>query len=496
MLYEKQEQAVKRIEKNIDNYCVNRTLYLSGEMGVGKTYIASAWVVRQLIKDNNQLALVVVPKQVLTKWQKVLGQFCKEQNYDGDIVVAKTAKQVVDYETKNGDILLVPHERFKNFVENKVKSEDEKMLVVFDEVHEVFSTSDRPNSKFFELEKLKQINENHKMLLLTGTIFNSHWKNVLKLISITHEELFNNIIKKNYKDISDEKITKILSTIADDYDISSFIRDFWQYISIELSIDDIKELSGNREDIKQVILPIKAIDLTEEQKAFTKIIKRNLKHLNISNIEENQMNFIDNPNKDLRISKRVRKSKLNRYSVVSDYMLSFPLLPVDFESTTKWQELKKFIKEKGEDKKYLIYANDPSLIEILVNKLDKSFTIPRGLEKEKFEDYFKNQFEINNIGIVDPREISTGIDISCDYLIWYQLLDNYSQSLQAQRRVYRLSSDKKTEVLFLIYKNTYQEKIAEDVSNSAKNNAAVQGTQLKNQLAKLTGIILGDVVDA
>lgn len=496
MLYEKQADAVKRIEKNINNYCVNKTLYLSGEMGVGKTYIASAWVVRQLVKDNNQLALVVVPKQVLIKWKKVLEQFCKEQNYNGNIVVAKTTSQVVNYETENGDILLVPHERFKNFVEKKVKSEDEKMLIVFDEVHEVFSTSDRPNSKFFELEKLKQINNNHEMLLLTGTIFNSHWKNVLRLISVTHKELFDKIVNKNYDIDNLEKTSKVLTAIANDYDISSFIRDFWQYISIELSIDDIKELSNNREDIKQVVLPIKSIDLTEEQKIFTKIIKRNLKYLNISNIEENQMNFIDNPNKDLRISKRVRKSKNNRYSVVSDYMLSFPLLPVDFETTEKWKELKKFIKEKGEDKKYLIYANDPSLIEILVNKLDKSFTIPKGLEKEEFESYFKEQFEINNIGIVDPRDISTGIDISCDYLIWYQLLDNYSQALQAQRRVYRLSSDKKTEVLFLIYKNTYQEKIAKDISDSAKNNAAIQGTQLKNQLAKLTGIILGDIVDA
>ena len=62
--------------------------------------------------------------------------------------------------------------------------------------------------------------------------------------------------------------------------------------------------------------------------------------------------------------------------------------------------------------------------------------------------------------------------------------------LQAQRRVYRLNSTRKSRVYYLIYEDTQQERTAKNLSNAAKNNAAVHGAREEDNLAKLTGILL------
>lgn len=200
------------------------------------------------------------------------------------------------------------------------------------------------------------------------------------------------------------------------------------------------------------------------------------------------MNYLDQPARS-NLLKPKQYGRVDWFSDQQMYFVNFRLKPITIQQTAKFHRLQAII-QQAPKKRFLIYAHDSQVIDILCHELH-AFTLTDDVDATQYADYINQQFERgHNIAVIDPRMISEGIDISADYLIWYQLIDNYNQMLQAQRRVYRLSSTRKSRVYYLIYEDTQQEATAKNLSNAAKNNAAVHGAREEDNLAKLTGILL------
>ena len=200
------------------------------------------------------------------------------------------------------------------------------------------------------------------------------------------------------------------------------------------------------------------------------------------------MNYLDQPARS-NLLKPKQHGRVDWFSDQQMYYVNFRLKPITIQQTAKFHRLQAII-QQAPKKRFLIYAHDTQVIDILCKELN-AFTLTNDVDSTEYADYINQQFEQgHNIAVIDPRKISEGIDISADYLIWYQLIDNYNQMLQAQRRVYRLSSTRKSRVYYLIYEDTQQEATAKNLSNAAKNNAAVHGAREEDNLAKLTGILL------
>jgi hypothetical protein len=97
------------------------------------------------------------------------------------------------------------------------------------------------------------------------------------------------------------------------------------------------------------------------------------------------------------------------------------------------------------------------------------------------------------ICVVDPSKVTTGVDLYAEQCVWYQLLPNVADVIQAQRRIRRLSSTTNSVVTYLLYENTYQEELANQLSNVSKFNAATYGVKQTDPLAQLTGFLLGEL---
>ena len=99
MLFPKQEIIANLLIKNLHQ----NTLYLSGEMGVGKTYIAS-YIASKLSKKT----LIVCPVNVINKWKKVFLEYCQKRKiavYDG--------KAEID---NNIECLIIPQKKLYKYV--------------------------------------------------------------------------------------------------------------------------------------------------------------------------------------------------------------------------------------------------------------------------------------------------------------------------------------------------------------------------------------------
>lgn len=553
-LYPQQKVIYEQIQHQLidtpflKNIYLNKKLFISGEMGVGKTYIGTQTIINY-VHNTNSFGLIFCPTTVVKKWHKVLLDAINTYNYpikvkelkrnNKFIKTSNTTKAKTDVSFEPNTIYIITNNSLNVFVTNNYgffMDLSKLPLIIFDEVHElkgakihgleqllrwdnnkmnVLLDSDliTSYSQFYDGTFDKKLNNKIPMLFLTGTIFNKSWNDIFELIALTHQLLLKHavlnldctdLVKNNLYDFP---IYHKFKFLTDPKDIRStfpnifvFINKIWQYISISLSLDDVKKtnkINNKENEINQTIMPIKPFPLTNEQQMFLNVARIQLARLNTSNIETKIMDWIDYPTKSLILQKKphVRKT---RFTTNKQEFVSFPLIPISLNHTVKYKKLQEIIQAKYENnKRFLIYANDPDLITALVKLLSKNyktFSLPMNLKAKEYGEYIKEQFTNGyEIGVVQPTKINVGIDIEADYLIWYQLINDYSKMLQATRRVYRLSSTRESLVYFLIYENTQQEEIVNELSNSTKNNAATYGEQSQDNLTKITGILLDNI---
>lgn len=543
-LYQAQVNVVQTL---INAYQANNIyrdgkIYVSGETGVGKTYIGSA-IANDELTNQHRPVLIVTPSTVVLKWKRVL----TETNSDlkEQIACITRPKEFVSFNKKitiiSADLL---NRWLKQYRHTLISMSDQSLpFLIFDEIHKIQKSQ---FEAFAHLIAMQTAEHRMPMLLLSGTIFNRSWHDLGQLLALTHPHLIAHALniydispsllamtqrtmnkvnhpsdegyqnlddvlpvtisvndfdfypwqsqKKSELNDSQRAVKKLMAAAVSKmassqiYSLSNFISRIWQYISVGIGLDDVQELSSNVDEIKQEVMPIKAIPLSKLERAYLAMTRQFYRGTNKNTREMFIMNYLDQPARS-NLLKPKQHGRVDWFSDQQMYYVNFRLKPITIQQTAKFHRLQAII-QQAPKKRFLIYAHDSQVIDILCQELN-AFTLTNDVDSTKYADYINQQFEQgHNIAVIDPRKISEGIDISADYLIWYQLIDNYNQMLQAQRRVYRLSSTRKSRVYYLIYEDTQQEATAKNLSNAAKNNAAVHGAREEDNLAKLTGILL------
>lgn len=541
-LYQAQQSVVNTLTDAYQHENIYRDgkIYVSGETGVGKTYIGSVIAANQVIAHHRRV-LIVAPSTVVLKWKRVLTE--ANSSLEDQISCITRPKELAPLSSQVTIIAVKYLHQWINRYQDTLAQADQLPFLIFDEIHKIQKSQ---LVAFANLVELQTSTKRMPMLLLSGTIFNRSWHDLGQLLLLTHPflvgQMFNmfhisSTLKsmprfvcdrilhpgdEGYSQLADifpvtlsmadfdhypwqslhrdelsseqqaiKKLASLATTyFASDkiYSLSNFISQLWQYISVGIGLDDVDELSSSINDVKQEVMPITPIPLSKLEKTYLQMTRQFYRGTNSQTREMFIMNYLDQPARSNLLKPR-QFGRVNWVSNQQMYYVNFKLKPITIKETVKFARLQKII-QQAPDKRYLIYAHDSQVIKILCDELN-AFTLTDDIDSTQYASYINTQYEQgHNIAVIDPRKISEGIDISADYLIWYQLIDNYNQMLQAQRRVYRLNSTRKSRVYYLIYEDTQQERTAKNLSNAAKNNAAVYGAREEDNLAKLTGILL------
>lgn len=488
-LYDKQAEVVSEIDAllNEENNLADNHVYLSGEMGSGKTYMGSK-LVNDYIKRGYH-GIVISPKVNINKWHDLLNK--------SNIV---KRKEPFTHPGSIYDTTLMAFEDLNTWLNknpNGLPSMDKVFLIV-DEIHlanrsklNAFQTLFKNIKKNGELLKTKRTEDgkmaefyvpnpdyDFKGVYLTGTIMEGEKSNLDAIISTTHKE------NTRQYDIEHQLRTNF----------PRFVYDIWSHISVAISLEDVQALEENREEIKQEVAPINAIDFNQEQQLFHDVIHQSLRDLGVKRADSLSVSYIDNPNKDLLFKQNSRTSK-TRIKGGQYTRLALPLSSIDFKKTSKYLKLKQMI-EESEDDKILIYVNEKELIDELCHHLNSdgvsAFKL-NNVKRENYSEYINTMFDSHKVGVVNPEHVNVGVDIHAEQLVWYQLMPQLDKMIQAQRRVCRLSSENNSLVTLFIYNTPYEQERAMELSNAVKNNAVTYGVKQDDPLAQLTGVILEGV---
>lgn len=463
-LYGKQQAIADEITEAItsDNVALGHTVFISGEMGVGKTYIASE-IAREL-KDPEKLTLVISPAETTTKWKAVIEEFTKQE---ATIFAPKT--KVVP--TKG--ILILTDRQLTAALDGLIQAQSNMDLIIYDEIHKL-----KPGTKPYE--NITEIRTKETpFLALTGTIFSQNTDKLSTMLSW----LYPNIPE-----------------LANSTNEREFFMYYWTQVAWSISLADVQSdfTTDGADDILQDIAPIKMIKPTLEQLAVYNVSKHQLSSIKVPHPEATAASILDLPGQSLQKRRNLKTlGQPINYNAIRDFQLGFTLRDIEFTHTPKYQRAVEILKES--DEKTIIFVSDQNLISKLKTTLTadgfKVSTLPASLKSHEYSEYINAEFTNNcDVFIVNPMRISTGVDITtASRIIWYQLLEDLGSTLQAQRRVYRLSSTKNSTVHYLAYEGTYQDDLIREISESAKSNALSYGQNDTSNLAKLTGLLFGDL---
>ena len=495
----KQIEIMKNIyhDLNRENHISQKSIYLFGEMGVGKTYISSK-IATKFLEKPDAYCLIIAPDTVIKKWKTVLEGFGQS-----NIILDKIRKKDYQFdETMTTHI--ISHKDVNQFIKKVPESVLKKFnLTIVDEIH-MF----RPNNTSYKaLAQIIQIDhqENHSILMLTGTIFNQNYENLAHLISITNPKLYmSNVPYDTSSPFSD-------FTFRFKNDLSSFFANVGRYISHSIALNDVKDAikHDNDEDILQTIAPIHILQMDDEQKAFFNLFNNQQKTNGVSKntADKNLMLALDRPESQKESIKIRRHGYESAYSYrikqdagIGNRVIAtgLKLIPIAVKQTVKYQALLATLKNCHQDK-VLIFAQDRKLIKDLTKNLTDdgipATSLPVNVPKTEYSAYINQALETDyDVFIVDNKQISVGVDITkASIVVWYQMPTDVSTIIQSQRRVYRLSSTKSSIVHFFVYDQTPQLDTIKQVANAAKSNAATYNVREDNALTRISGILLGDL---
>lgn len=531
MLYPKQQEIVDNLYKAYQSQALfnDRHLYISGEMGVGKTYMASALANKMKPKH----ALVICPDAVCQKWKQVYQEF----NPNQDIVVYHS-KLTITKKQDLPDCLIMPEKSLYRFLTQldfvnpydlallKTKlansmssyernssqsfkytdilsvaaSESESIhdqifdLVIADEIHTYRIT----HQNFVGLYYLLDFNKQTPFLGLTGTLFNQNLDYLLSLLLLLNPSIFK---KQAYKIFTKQQA---FTTIDMDkwFSISAFYLDLWQYLGAQISLSDIKQKANN--NINQEIMPIKALPLSDAQKAWQNLVRVNLHSLAThKKIERIIMNYLDFPENKAPVIRRTSHDETDadhqperRHYFAQYYDCGLLLKPIALKETAKFKQLMKILKENPVHT--LIFVEDKKILKELSRYIPNTEYVPEKIAKKDVANYINQTFKqtyCQNM-LVTSKQLSVGVDITqARNIIWYQVPLDVATILQAQRRVLRLSHLVKSKVWYLFYENTSQADIIKQVSSSSVSNSATYNVRSTDNLAKLTHVLFGGIHD-
>lgn len=526
MLYPQQQIIVDQLKAGLQNPSplINHHLYITGEPGVGKTYMASA-LAQQL---NAQHILIISPATVTSKWQKVFQQYNpnlplptiakpRRQTYQDDLnnTTIVTHRDLTDYLLNHFQTLMAKYnytkEQQTNILDNislyynsansKARKTDECPqltntaqnaldfndpdyqplfdfdLVIVDEIHAIKSTT----KTFASLAMLNAV-PNLNMLGLTGTLFNQNLEYLQNLLLNTHPQLLSNF------GMSFDRNAFNNSAI--------FYDQIGQYICAQISLKDVEQVQNKpQDDIKQKIMPLNGIQMSDEQAAWYQLTEANMQyilHKTKKATDKVLTQQLDFPAAPIKPFKTHHALDSNSNQLVLNYP-TVTLTPIRITATVKFKQLENILQTTHN--KTLIFVEDRRLIKELAENLPNAGYLKAGLKKNQYAEFINDQLT-NHVEqfIVTTNQISVGVDItSATQIIWYQVPNDVAKIIQAQRRIYRLNSQQSSKIYYLFYKNTEQEDIINQVSSASIKNAATYNTRQDDQLAKITKILFPEL---
>lgn len=511
MLYPAQQQAVNDLKQaiQIPHHISDHHLWISGEMGVGKTYIASALA----HEFNARHVLIVSPATVTEKWAKVFHEFnptidshIYQPRKDEKKLFNQAGLTIVDHRNlfkfvvqqhfllndqnveyfadKLKDINRGHYNDVQNYGITKQTAIDnvfEKQgydLIIIDEIHTVRPTIQEYAALNYLFQSLSC-----PMLALTGTVFNQNIENLAQLLCD-----FNPSLMSCFQTIFD--IRYCIENPA------SFYQQIWRYCAVQISLNNVEDLH-RQDDIKQEIMPLNGIELSLEQQAWISIVQANVTDRGDTYKNRVICRYLDRPTEDQPTitSRRSISNVTSNLNLPADgkhfqkSFISMQLTPTKLIDTPKFKQTQAILEKYPE--KTLIFVEDKKLIKDLAQHLPHADYLPNNLKKAKYSQYINDALnDGTDIFIVTTSQISVGVDIdTASQIIWYQVPNDVAQIIQAQRRIYRLTSTKSSRIFYLFYKATHQEEIIKEVSQSAVHNAATYNVRQNDKLAQLTKIL-------
>ena len=535
MLYQKQQDVVNKLMSAYQKPILNEGhLYLSGEMGTGKTYITCGL----LKQTNTKRALVVCPASVTNKWKSVYEKFTNkpavianknnfksliDNDFDGliivkqrDIISCFAAASSLDDSIFKNELTKYAQKGRSNYLEcenysdlnlyrnnfnmpqhyiieniNTLKMHPKLQsfdIVIFDEIHTY-----KPGHQDFSAYAL--MTHYNKTLALTGTIFDQNISNLLALLLCSNKRILDTILSRTnsgfssiFKIVNDGSPSIPLSQEnlqtqgnSSIFEYSFFIENIWRKIAVKINLNQINKERKNK--INQKIMPLHGLQLTPIQKAWYNLANTNLKALNYSSAQADLKitSYLDLPSK---VQPTItRTCQYLKYSNI----MATTLLPIKLTETAKYNQLTDILKN---NEKTIIFVQSDELLTNLVKVLPNAFKIPKSMPKSKIASYINEQFKTYDTAVIIPRTIAVGVDLnSASRVIWYQVPNDISTILQAQRRVLRANSTQSSKVYYLFYEDTKQADIIYEASKASVRNSAAYSIRDTSSLAKVTQML-------
>lgn len=466
-LYKAQQSTLAKLQNQDDGFHL-----LSGEVGVGKTHIAAAYI-NDTIKSNPQAKVIVIEPidGVVSKFKSLL------DNQENVMITDDASKLTKD----NWD------------------------LVVFDEFHRMDGNgyvSSYPRSNY-DMPK--------NILAMTGTVSNTYPEQVW---SVTKNYVSRYFAENDHVNLQEglamgPYVERTINTSTGDskklmMPEMSTIRLEPEYLldhiladnTVQLLRRDIEEL--NVEETMPVNKFASGFDLTPQDKLFSNLLASRAKMLNMTT--ENQLDILDdafNTNKKEFIVQPTRDSLYNdekRYQLVDPdtVMDNHDLLYLGKHDQPFQDKKIGFIADLAKDKqeKVLVYMLSNDYAKRVQEDLNKT-----GITTEFVDTHIDGAVDkINdsdaNVVLFDINPITEGIDLHANTVVWYSTPRSAGLDEQACGRITRLSSEQADKNFYYLYhKTTIQESITKNIirTNDINNRALQRNDQNIQDVSELDG---------
>lgn len=431
MLYEKQEEVKNLIIEGLTGSIEveeRDLIILTGEVGSGKTYIAS-----RIIKELDRKTLIILPnKQLESKWKEVLKSF-KCENYA--ITVRFNADMLKEYD-----------------------------FVVYDEVHTIKSKLTHFSEYF---ERNHEIPTRKKFLGLTGSAINKYINEFTDFFNFYEkygvDKFYSyNEYKNEYKDYS-----------VDRYD---YINKFIKYVfTVGLNKDQIDELIDDEVTIETIIHDI---DMDASERAFYKFLLHRIKRIGLS--RDKTIYYLNR-----YLDRETYNDLYIRYKNQEYYAGD----PLHDENGAKVDVLKDILKDQ---KGIIVYTFSDILAQKLGDSIDNltfiDTVVPKNLDNNPAVKIINEKLKTTNV-VINVKNVLLGFDIESNTAVFYQTPEDLETNVQAIGRITRLhNSNQEKTVHYIYHNNTIQEETIKRIEkNNNTNNNLIEKSK-KNHIDTIFGI--------
>lgn len=423
---------------------------LADDMGLGKTFQIISFLEDTEIKDTIDKILIVVPKSLLTNWQKEFQKF--ESSYRVGIFHGYKREELL---FEDVDIIITTYNTA--YLDLKKLNERKYSIVIFDEIQTI------KNYKSITSDAMKQINSEIR-IGLSGTPMENNISELWNIMDVlnpnafhSHDSFLRRYNGRNYDELKNILNLFIMRRMKKDV-LKELPPKNEQIIYCDMGQKQRELYTGINIAVKKAIMSLKAFAAPVVLKGLT-LLRECCCHPLMLN-EETNVDRID------------ESCKLDALSLLIDNL-------------------------SLSGHKVLIFSNYTSMLKIIKEVLEKKENIKNSIffldGKTKNRAELVNEFEKSETGIflISIKAGGVGLNlVSAQDVIIYDPWWNPFVEQQAIDRAYRIGQDKSVTVYKLVAANTIEERIV-DMQKIKKQDF----DELINGISTDKNILLKDIID-